>query len=257
MCDIWRQTESRALDPAGDRRELPSGARRVWSAWCCPGGESLVHPQPAALLAALRLVPVTLLTSGIPPLERHAGHIANSSVDEVIVSLDGPDWLHNQIRGRSDAFARLRSGVAAMRGAAPGLRLSARCTVQAANVSQLRATVAQARDLGLGGIPFLAVDVHSDAFNRVDPAGCTSYCPPDRPGLAALERELAALGRERWRWRTDPIPSTTSNTATAAMDIAGDFIAESQEKLNRRLLEHFRAELGRAHPPLTPATRPG
>lgn len=235
MCDIWRETESRALDPAAIAAELSEwragGLERV----VLSGGESLLHPHPEALFSALAPVPITLLTSGIS-LARHAENIARSSVDEVILSLDGPDWLHNRIRGRADAFERLQAGVAALRVAAPDLRLSARSTVQAANLAHLRGTVAQARELGLAGISFLAVDAHSGAFNRpAEPAGGDGAdLLPDEEGLAALARELSAL----------------EDAESAAFE--SGFIAESPEKLRRRLWAHFRAELGlAAHPPLT------
>lgn len=234
MCDIWRQTASLAIDPEVIAAELPAWLAAGLERVVLSGGESLLHPRPEALLAALDQVPVTLLTSGIS-LARHAASIARSTVDDVIVSLDGPDWLHNRIRGRSDAFDRLRMGVSAMRSMAPTLRLSARCTVQAANVAQLRATVAQARELGLDGISFLALDEHSDAFNRsAAPVDVASTLLPDDAGLEALAAELTALAAE------------------SAAEFDSGYIAEKPEKLRRRLWGHFNAELGHApHPPLT------
>jgi len=231
MCDIWRETESRSLEPEAVAAELPAWREAGLERVVLSGGESLLHPHPERLLAALRDLPVTLLSSGIS-LAPNAALIAASSIDEVIVSLDGPKALHERIRGRADAFTRLAEGVAALRREAGGLRIGARCTVQAANLSHLRATVAQARDLGLDGISFLAVDAHSAAFNRggsavVEAPGLL----PDARGLEDLERELAAM------------------EALDRQAFAEGFIVEGPEKLRRRLLEHFRAELGQGERP--------
>lgn len=233
MCDIWRETESRSLDPAAIAAELPAWRAAGLERVVLSGGESLLHPRPAELLAALQGVPVTLLSSGIS-LARQVSLLAASSVDEVIVSLDGPRPLHDRIRGRADAFARLADGVAALRREAPAMRVSARCTVQAANLAQLRSTVVQARELGLDGISFLAVDAHSGAFNRgAAPDGGPAGLLPDPRGLDDLEAELGALEIEE------------------RQAFADGFIAERPEKLRRRLLAHFRAELGLGErPPL-------
>ena len=148
----------------------------------------------------------------------------------MVVSLDGPPPLHDQIRGIPRAYARLAEGVAAVKAADPRVIVSGRCTVQRGNFSFLRATVMAAHELGLDRISFLAADVSSAAFNR--PAGWDAERVAQvalEPGdLPLLEAEIDALERER------------------AADFAAGYIAESPEKLRRRLGQYYAALLGRA-----------
>ncbi len=227
MCEIWQDRRQLTLDPAAVAREI--GAWRAAGLERCvlSGGEPLRHPRLPELLDAFAGTPCTLLTSGIALAERSA-LLAGGTVDDVIVSLDGPPDLHDRIRGRGDAFERLRAGVAALRRVAPELRVSGRCTVQARNCGALRATVATAHELGLDGLSFLAVDTHSTAFNRgsASTAAGVHLLLPGLREIELLEVELDRLEREH------------------GSDLDSGFIVESAAKLRRRLLAHFRAELG-------------
>lgn len=227
MCDIWRAKERLELtaeDVAGLRDEWHAlDVRRV----VLSGGEALLHSDLWALCELLREagIGITLLTTGLL-LKRSASDVARWC-DDVIVSLDGPREVHDRIRDVPRAFARLAEGIAAVREA--GLvSVSGRCTVQRENYAVLRATVAAAREIGLERISFLAADVSSEAFNR--PGGWSearadqvALQPEDLPLLAA---ELKALETE------------------CAEDFARGFIAESPEKLRRRLLQYFAAIVG-------------
>lgn len=228
MCDIWRITEKKEIAAAevsswlSEFRRL--GVRRV----VLSGGEPLMHSDLWTLCAALQSagVGITLLTTGLL-LKRHAGEVVRFC-DDVIVSLDGPAEIHDRIRNLPGAFGKLAVGVAAVRAADADVTISARCTVQRGNFRYLRATVAAAHELGLDRVSFLAVDVSTDAFNR--PGGWdaqrsrTVALGPD--DLPALQQELDALEREY------------------AQDFDRGFIAESPEKLRRKLAQYFAALLG-------------
>ena len=234
MCDIWRATtrdELAASDVArwlAEWREL--GVRRV----VLSGGEALLHSELWALCDHLRAaeIGITLLSTGLL-LKRHAAELVRRC-DDVVVSLDGPQPIHDHIRNIPRAYARLAEGVAAVKAADPRVSVSARCTVQRANFQHLRAVVAAARELGLDRVSFLAADVSSEAFNRPggwdgERAGEVALLAGDLPLLAA---ELDALERE------------------FAAEFASGFIAESPLKLRRRLHQYYAALHGQAdfHP---------
>src|SRR5262249_30211493 len=145
-----------------------------------------------------------------------------------VVSLDGPQPIHDRIRNIPRAFERLAEGVAAVRDAGPGVQLTGRCTVQRANFDSLCATVDAAHEIRLDRISFLAADVSSDAFNR--PGGWAAdrveQVALEEDDLPRLDAELEALGRDH------------------GADFQSGFIAESPEKLQRRLGQYFRALLG-------------
>jgi len=194
-----------------------------------------MHTDLAALSRLLRAegIRLTLLTAGLL-LEAQAPSIAET-IDDVIVSLDGPSEIHDQIRRVHKAFQRLERGVQALRKVRPEMVIRARSTVQKANCAQLRRTVAAARQLGLNSISFLAADVTSEAFNR--------------PGGWSVKRQsTVALGPEEIAMLEQEVELLIQHHAD---DIASGFVVESEEKL-RRIVRHFRAQLGEL-PPLAPS----
>lgn len=227
MCDIWKVTSAEEIT-ASELESHLEDIRSLGVEWVVfSGGEPLMHSDLFRLTSLLRDTGIrtTILTTGLL-LAANAAGIARS-VDDVIVSLDGPEEVHDRIRRVPGAFARLAEGVRALRGEADGYAVSARCTVQRENHRHLLRTVAAALELGLDSISFLAADVTSTAFNR--PSGWTT----DEQGrvalsgqeVEALEDELAAMIREY------------------RQEIVRGFIREDAEKL-RRLARHFRAHLG-------------
>jgi MoaA/NifB/PqqE/SkfB family radical SAM enzyme len=221
MCDIWKNTDAREMS-AEDLEQHVSSIERLGVEWAVfTGGEPLMHSDLFRLCDILRSrgIRVTVLSSGLL-LDRHAAAII-ASVDDVIVSLDGPPAVHDRIRGVPTAFHRLETGVRIIHEIKPDFPISARCTIQRANCSHLRATVATARRLGLTGISFLGADLTSTAFNR--PLGW----PPERQaGVALTDMDLALLEAE--------IESL----------VFDDFVAETPQKL-RNIAARFRGTLSR------------
>jgi MoaA/NifB/PqqE/SkfB family radical SAM enzyme len=165
---------------------------------------------------------VTVLSTGLL-LKRNARQIA-TNVDDLIVSLDGPPAVHDQIRRVAGAFDKLADGVQAVRTHNPALPIAARCTVQKHNHAHLVRTAAAAEDLGLTSISFLAADLTSEAFNRPD-----GWDRDRQSGVALaldeiqrLEAEFSSL-QERWG--------------------ATGFVLEGSDKL-ARIVRHFKAHLG-------------
>ena len=228
MCDIWKRTDAREIGESELARHIED-ILRLGVEWIVfTGGEPLMHSDLFRLAAPLRArgIRITLLSTGLL-LARDAARIVES-IDEAIVSLDGPREIHDQIRRVPGAFDRMAEGTASIHRLSPAYPVSARSTVQARNASHLRATVAAARSAGLRSISFLAADLESTAFDRAvvwPPARQTEIAP----GLSALEREMESLIAE--------YP-------------ADGFILEPPEKL-RRIVSHFRAYYG-----LEPHTAP-
>jgi MoaA/NifB/PqqE/SkfB family radical SAM enzyme len=227
MCDIWKTKENRSFRPSDLEPHLAS-IRRLGVRWIVfSGGEPLLNQELPSVCSILKAesIHLTLLTTGLL-LGKYAAQVADS-FDDVIVSLDGPQKIHDSVRRVTSAFELIRSGVAALRQLCPEMSITARTTVQKQNHVHLRDTVRAARQLDLNGISFLAADLTSQAFNRAEP------WTPDRQGevglsveeLVSLEAELESLIREN------------------ASDIAHGFIAESPAKL-RRIGRQFRAQLG-------------
>jgi len=231
MCDIWQIRQVREITVQDLARHLES-IRALRVRWVVfSGGEPQMHTDVAALAHLIRAegIRVTLLTAGLL-LEPYARSVVDT-IDDVIVSLDGPREVHNQIRGVPKAFDRLAQGVRALRKLRADFVVRARSTVQKANYRHLRDTVRTAHQIELDSISFLAADVTSEAFNH--PGGWTEKSQNgvalDAEDVGRLEEEIESLIREHGK------------------DITSGFVVENAEKL-RRIVLHFRAHLGQLAP---------
>lgn len=231
MCDIWKIRDAKELSAADLEHHIES-FRELSVRWVVfTGGEPQKNSRLPILARMLRNegIRVTILTAGLL-LDAQAEAIAET-VDDVIVSLDGPPSLHNRVRRVPTAFERLAAGVRELRRLRPDIRISGRCTVQKLNHCSLRATAVSARDIGLNSISFLAADVSSSGFNH--PSGWSAerqqQIALNAIEVEALEQEIQRLIREH------------------AGDLNSGFIAENPAKLKRIVL-HFRACLGQLEP---------
>jgi Fe-coproporphyrin III synthase len=224
MCDIWKLDTAEEISDVELERHLSSIAGFGVESIVFSGGEPLMHSDlfRLAALARSRGIRTTLLSTGLL-LERNAGRVVES-IDDVIVSLDGPAPVHDAIRRVHGAFQLLEKGVRALHHLRSDFPVAARCTVQRANHAHLRATCDAARTLGLRSISFLAADLTSGAFNRGDgwPAERQAAVAPSVEEIPRLENEIEAL---------------------IAQEGAQGFVLESPEKL-RRVVRHFRAYRG-------------
>lgn len=231
MCDIWKDSTESEISESELQRHLADFERLSVRWVVLSGGEPLMHSDLFRLCSLLkkRQIRITLLSTGLL-LERHAAAIVDS-IDEIIVSLDGPPEIHDRIRRVNGAFALLERGIAAIHHREPGFAISARSTVQRQNYLYLRQTVTAAKRLGAESISFLAADVTSGAFNRIN-----GWDLAKQNEIALEESEIELLEGE----------------ITELIGAWGDsgFIRESPEKL-RRIVQHYRAHLN-----LCPAIAP-
>jgi len=231
MCDIWQRKDGRELDLADFARHRESllqlGVRNV----VLTGGEPLLHRNFEVLCDFLKEcnILVTLLTTGLL-ISKHAAAIARA-VDEIIVSLDGPEEVHDQVRRVKGAYRLIGDGIRTVKQIRAALPVHARCTVQKANHRLLRKTVAAAKTLSFDSISFLAADATSQAFNRelVWPGQRQNQIMLTHQEVETLEEEIAALIRN------------------FTPEIRTRYIRESEAKL-KRIARRFREHLGELSP---------
>ena len=239
MCDIWKREGSSELRVSDLERHRDS-LRKLSVRWVVlSGGEPLLHSDLHGLCSFFRgeKVRVTLLTTGLL-LAKKSVEISEL-FDDVIVSLDGPAPVHDEIRRVKGGFRLIKDGIAAVRQKRPGLPMTARTTVQKANYRHLRDTVVIAKAIGLDSISFLAADLTSEAFNRSVP------WPTERQSEVMLdELEVKRLEEEIERLIVE-----------CAADIRTGYIVANAEKL-RKIVTHYRAHLGLARFQSPPCNAP-
>jgi MoaA/NifB/PqqE/SkfB family radical SAM enzyme len=228
MCDIWRIREAQQITPADLDRHMES-FKQLGVRWVVfSGGEPQLNEKWSWLAQMLRSIGsrVTLLTAGL--LLKSQAQAVVDSVDDVIVSLDGPPAVHDAIRRIPEAFRQMAEGVKALHQLRPDLQVRARCTVQKANHHSLCAVAAYAKQIGLASVSFLAADLTSSAFNR--PEGWL----PDRASRIALTPE-----------ETRQLELEMERLIGERATLGTGFVVESPAKL-RRIVQHFRAQLRQA-----------
>lgn len=207
-CSIWKTGKTGSELGAGERvaiiREAHAlGARSI----LFTGGEPLLcdHIETLAREARGLGLSVQIATNGLG-LSRSAPWLCDV-VEEVYVSLDGPESIHDGIRGPR-MFFRLKASIADLATRSVRPRLIGRSAISARSAAVLGETVAAARTLGLDALSFLPIDTTSDAFGG-DPAGRALLRP--RPAdVADLRRAIAEL---------------------AVSGELGDFVIEDQRRL--------------------------
>jgi MoaA/NifB/PqqE/SkfB family radical SAM enzyme len=231
MCDIWKRKDGAELDLTSFAHQRESLARLGVKNVVLTGGEPLLHSEFEALCGFLKGngIRITLLTTGLL-LSKRAEVVARL-VDEVIISIDGPEELHDEIRRVKGAYRLISEGVQAIKQSNTATTFHGRSTVQKANHAVLRRTVSTAKALQFDSISFLAVDATSQAFNRelVWPGERQSLIMLTSAELAALESEIETLIREN------------------ADDFRSRYIRESETKL-RGIARRFREYLGELAP---------
>jgi MoaA/NifB/PqqE/SkfB family radical SAM enzyme len=231
MCDIWQRESGREIDLKWLESQRSAIGRLGVKQVVLTGGEPLLYSNFEKLCTFLKScgIRITLLTTGLL-LTKRAETVAGL-IDEVIVSLDGPEDVHDRVRRVRGAFRLMRDGIRAVRHHRPTIPFHARSTIQKMNHGRLRETIAAAHTLSLDSISFLAADATSQAFNRelVWPGERQRQIVLTQVEVQELENEIEALIVEN------------------VFDIETRFILESREKL-RGISRRFREQLGEFAP---------
>lgn len=225
MCDIWKGNgQLRQLTEAGVGTLLSSLVRLGTKQVLLSGGEALLNPGIFSLCRLIRAkgIRITLLSTGLL-LKKYADDLL-AWVDEVIVSLDGPEAVHDEIRNIPGAFAKLREGIGVLKEKAPGYRITARTVIHRLNFRAWPQLIETAKTLLLDRISFLPADVSSQAFNREVP-------------WDARRQNDVLIAKEELPLLENLVESIIDEHGAA---FATRFIAESPGKL-RNIVRYYRA----------------
>ncbi len=161
MCTNWRMSD-RVKDDLDTEEvfDLIQGARRVgmigYYMW---GGEPLLRADlPEILEFAKDNGMITIVNTNATRLEERAEEIGKN-LDFAFVSLDAPDGLHDEIRGKSGTFDRLVRGTRRLKGVR-GTVTTFVSTISRLNFDRIEPLAEFAKEMGCG-ISYNAVEATS------------------------------------------------------------------------------------------------
>ncbi|MES2376532.1 MAG: radical SAM protein [Bacteroidota bacterium] len=189
MCDIWKDNKNLKQLTEADITDLLSSLKKLGTRQVVmSGGEALLNTNFFKLCEILKKenIKVSLLTTGLS-IKQNADQLLKW-VDDIVVSLDGDEAMHDAIRNIPNAFKKLKEGVEYIKSLNPSYRITARTVIHRLNFRNWPAIIAAAKDMGIDQISFLPADISSHAFNRQ-----TAWAEPKQHEILISEHELPEL----------------------------------------------------------------
>jgi len=170
MCDIWKDNKNLKQLTESDVKGLLISLKRLGTRQVLmSGGEALLNANFFRLCELLKKqdIHITLLSTGLL-LKKNADQLTKF-VDDIIVSLDGDENIHDAIRNSSGAYAKLKEGVHHIKSNNPLYRITSRTVIHKLNFRNWSSIINSAKEIGIDQVSFLPADVSSTAFNRETP----------------------------------------------------------------------------------------
>jgi len=189
MCDIWKDNKNLKQLAEADVSNLMRSLKQLGTQQVLmSGGEALLNKNFFKLCEILKRqnISISLLSTGLT-LKHHATELLKW-VDDVIVSIDGDEALHDAIRNIPGAFAKLREGVQHLKSLKPDYKITGRSVIHRLNFRNWEKIIDAAKEIGLDQVSFLPADVSSEAFNRQ-----TAWSEPKQHEILLAEEELPEL----------------------------------------------------------------
>lgn len=167
MCDIWKGNHNLKQLYESDIMGLLSALKKFGTQQVVmSGGEALLNPGFFKFCEIIKKqnIKITLLSTGLT-IQKNTRQLVKW-VDDIIVSLDGDEKLHDSIRNIPGAFRKLREGIAEIKSFDSNFKISGRSVIHRLNFRSWPGIIHAAGELGLNSISFLPADVSSSAFNR-------------------------------------------------------------------------------------------
>ena len=227
MCDIWKDNKNLKQLTDQDVTGLLCSLKKFGTQQVVmSGGEALLNPNFFRLCEILKgeKIKISLLTTGLS-VKGNALQLLNW-VDDIIVSLDGDEHLHDAIRNIPRAFEKLKEGVMFIKDLSPNYKITARTVIHRLNFRNWEAIIYEAKQMGLDQVSFLPADVSSHAFNQQ-----MAWETPKQHEILISVTELVEL--------QEIITRIISNQD----DFNSGFIAESQEKI-QQIYQYYAAFYG-------------
>jgi len=218
MCDIWKDNKNLKQLTEKDIESLLSSFKKFSTQEVVmSGGEALLNANFFRFCEILQKekIKITLLSTGLT-LKKNTDQLFQF-VNNVIVSLDGNETIHDRIRNIPGAYDKLKEAVQHIKSINPSYKITGRTVIHKLNFRHWPSIIESAKEMGLDQISFLPADVSSHAFNRE-----VLWSETKQHEILLEKEELEELQAI--------VNEIINNYKT---DIEHHFIAESTEKIHK------------------------
>jgi len=170
------------------------------------GGEPLLHQKVADFIAYAKANNhlCTLVTNGWL-LAKRAQELCNAGLDILTVSFDGPQDIHNSIRGKG-SYERIIAGIDGVLRQPDRPIIFISMTISNMNFDQVESTYALAKSLGVDGMNINhlwmqtdeMVKAHNTKFALFPAEEVTWFVDPELVDVSVLADDLETVRRRNW-----------------------------------------------------------
>ncbi len=230
MCDIWKGNRNLKQLTRKDVEGLLQTLRAFDTQQVLfSGGEALLNPLFFDFCELLQKenIRITLLSTGLT-IKQHAAELVEL-VNDIVISIDGNEPLHDSIRNIPGAFRKMKEGIETIHTLDPGYQVTGRSVIHKLNFRSWPSIIDSAVEMGLNQVSFLPADVSSNAFNRE-----TTWDSNRQDDVRLSKEELPELQLVIDYLQTEYAHYFTNH-----------FIAESPEKI-QKIAAYYAAQHGMA-----------
>lgn len=207
--------------------------------------EPLLYPH---LIPSLHLAEnkglFTAVTTNALTLKEVSGDLARAGLNDIFISLDGPEKVHNMIRGHKKAFQRAMEGIEALLSEQGRPGISVFCVITEWNIGHLEEFVDLFREIPLKQLSFMhtnfttrdLVEEHNRAYGRQYPAtvSCVEKIDLSRMHLDILMDEIRTIDS------TSPPFPVTFSPEIRSIDQLKIFYRKPEKMIGKTCYDAFR-----------------
>ena len=149
MCDIWKDNKNLKQLTENDIHDLLISLNQLGTQQVLmSGGEALLNPNFFKFCEMLQKqkIKVSLLSTGLT-IKKNADNLIKW-VNDIIVSLDGNEEVHNSIRNIPDAYEKLKEGVQHIKSIDPPYKITGRSVIHRLNFRNWPDIIESAKKIG-------------------------------------------------------------------------------------------------------------
>lgn len=177
------------------------------------------HLEESLQYANENRIITTLTTNGLG-LKKWANVLDKNNLQELNLSLDGPEDIHNEIRGNAHSFAKVIEGIEALTSLKSKIKINVFCVITEWNIGRLLEflKVMNAYPLKKIGLmhsnftPQHIADHHNEIFGSLYPATTSNITETNLEtiDINRLWSEIEEIKKHRWNFSVEFFPELSS-----------------------------------------------